>query len=279
MKLGCHAAMFGRDRMAGEPDVLLKEIATTGFAGFECNARFVVGEPEKRFDALLKENGLELSALHYSADWVGNTKEAIAGAVRIAEFLATQPSKNIEMSGNWDDMTEETMVEAAKNINIAAREVAKFGVALNYHNHNGEFIKGARPYRIMREFAPDMYFGFDIGWIYKGGFNPISVLKENRGRVRYVHLRDPQKLTVSPEELHSVMPRPGAKVQEPSPEILKFFVFPDLGEGDADIKAQINFLNGYLPDDGWVVVEYETGAPDVNRYIKAKKLIDELLLV
>jgi sugar phosphate isomerase/epimerase len=281
MKLGCHAAVFGRERMAAEPEVLFREIASTGFDGFECNFRFVIGEPQERFVALLKKYGLELSALHYMADWAGDPEGAISGAVKVAEFLATQPSKNIEMSGSWSDMTEEDMIRAAKNMNKAAVETAKLGVTLNYHNHNGEFINGALPYKVMREHAPDMFFGFDIGWIYKGGFNPISLLKENRGRVKYVHLRDPQKLTVDPNTMGNLMhrPKPGEKPQPPDPEMMKFFTFPDLGDGTADLKAQINFLNGYLPDDGWMVVEYETGEPDVNRYIKAKKLIDELLLV
>lgn len=282
MKLGCHAAMFGRERMATEPDVLFREIASTGFGGFECNYRFAVGDNSERFVALLKEHDLELSALHFMADWANKPEEAVAEAVKVAEFLSTQPSKNIEMSGQWNDMTETEMIRVAKDMNRAALEVAKFGVTLNYHNHNGEFTNGALPYKVMREYAPDMYFGFDIGWAYKGGLNPIQLLKENWGRVQYVHIRDPQKLTVDPDTLVLPMmqrPKPGEKPQAPDPELMKILNFPDLGDGNTDLKAQINFLNGYLPEDGWVVVEYETGEPDVNRYIRAKKLIDELLLV
>ncbi|MGI6578477.1 MAG: sugar phosphate isomerase/epimerase family protein [Eubacteriales bacterium] len=279
MKLGCHAAMFGRERMATEPEILLREIASTGFDGFECNYRFVVGDTEQEFANMLKENGLELSALHYMANWIEDPEGAISGAVRVAEFLATQPSKNIVMSGQWADMDEKKMIEVVKNMDRAASEVAKLGVTLNYHNHHHEFVNGALPYKIMREYAPNMFFGFDIGWAYKGGYNPISLLKENRGRVQYVHIRDPRKLTDEEKVLLSRPPQPFGRMGQPDPDWMKIMYFPDLGNGDTDLKAQINFLNGYLPEGGWLIVEYEMGEPNVNRYIKAKKLIDELLLV
>lgn len=278
MKLGCHAAVFGRQRMATEPDKVFEEIASTGFGGFECNYMFAVGDMADRFNALLAKHGLEVAGLHFSGDWLGDKETATANIIKTAEYLQTQPNKNIVMSAGWGGMTGDQMVEVAKAMNNAALEAAKYGVRLNYHNHNGEFIGEAMPYKTLKEHAPDVFFGFDIGWAYKGGYNPIDLLKENRGRVSYVHLRDPQKLDKIPDADVMSMFRPGAN-QAPDPEIMKVMNFPDLGDGGADLKGQINFLNGYLPEDGWVVVEYETGEPDPQRYVRAKELIDELLLV
>jgi len=279
MKIGCHAAVFGRQRMATEPEAVFQEIAATGFEGFECNNAFVVGDNESKFNDLLAKYNLELSALHFAgSDWLNKPDEAIEAAVKIAKYLTTQPSKNIEMSGMWHMFTEEAdIITACKNINRAAHEVAQMGVALNYHNHNWEFVNDV-VYKSLRDYAGEMKFGFDIGWMARGGYEVIPTLKANRGRVQYVHIRDPKKLDCDPKDMLMSFPKPG-EAFKPDPERMKKLEFPDLGDGETDLKGQINFLNGYLPEDGWMVVEYETGAPDYQRYVRAKKLIDEMLLV
>ncbi len=250
MKFGCHAVLFA-DRIRTEPLSLLQELKETGFSGVEFGARFVPLEDRTAVMEAFQKTGLEIAAIHYmSLDWLSDPEKAIAGAVEEAKFLSAAGGKNLTMS--FMAKPEDDLTVMAKNINQAAKAVKEYGVFLNYHNHNWEFQQNGACYRALCQYAPDLYFGFDLGWVRKGGFDPVAVLRENAGRVRYVHLRDPG-------------------------DDLESRTFPDLGEGKTDLKGQLAVLKEILPEDGWVVVEYETGEPDAKRYQKAKRYLDTLL--
>jgi sugar phosphate isomerase/epimerase len=258
MKIGCHAVMFAA-KLATDTVEVVNEIATTGFQGIEAGNRFVAIDKREVLMNSLKENGLELAAIHYNIqNWITDPNAAIAGAVEEAKFMAETPNKNVNFSFMpTEDMDFDSVVNT---FNEAAKACSQYGVSLNYHNHWAEFANGGKFYHTLIEKAPDLHFAFDLGWVYRGGFDPIAVLKEAQGRCTYVHLRDPDD---GPEN---------AVVNG-----RKFYLFPELGNGKTDLKAQLSFLKDYMPEDGWVVVEYEGGEPDVNRYIRAKKVIDSLL--
>ena len=259
MKIGCHAVMFG-PKIATDTTEVIREIATTGFQGIEAGNRFIALDKRDTFMKELAANNLELAAIHYNTPaWREDPKAAIAGAVAEAKFMAETANKNINFS--FMPAPDDDAAALAKIFNEAALACAEYGVSLNYHNHWAEFANGGSFYHALVEEAPALHFAFDLGWIYRGGFDPIAVLKETEGRCNYVHLRDPDD---GPENVEL-------------PDGRKFYLFPELGEGTQDLAKEVAFLKTYLPADGWCVVEYEGGEPDVNRYIRAKKYLDSIL--
>ena len=257
MKIGCHCVMFA-GKLATDTEEVIDQISTTGFQGVECGARFLSLDNREKLLNALKKNNLELAAIHFAGKWKEEPEETLKAVVKEAEFIAKNPNPNITFSYMPEE--DDDAVAMAKLFNKAALECKALGASLKYHNHAGEFANGGKFYHALVEYAPDLNFGFDLGWVRRGGFDPIAVLKETAGRCTYVHLRDPDD---GPDNME-INGR-------------KFYRFPDLGYGLTDLKGQLAFLKDYLPENGWVIVEYEGGEPDVQRYVRAKQVIDSLM--
>ena len=260
MKFGCHAVMFAA-KLATDMEETVKAIGTTGFQGIECGNRFVSLEMRPRLMELLTENGLELGAIHFAFMQLREDPEGLYKGLREeAKFMATTPNKNINIS--FMPMPDEDFHKMAKIFDEAAKVCAEYGVSLNYHNHLAEFANDAAFIHTLLEEAPNLHYAFDLGWVKRAGYDPIKLLKEAEGRCNYVHLRDPKKEVAAVASLEAMRSLPP---------------FPEFGTGETNLKEQIDFLKGYLKEDGWAIVEHEGGEPDVNRYIKAKAVLDALL--
>lgn len=75
-----------------------------------------------------------------------------------------------------------------------AKAIAENGMQFMYHNHNSEFRKlnGKTLLRRMAEdFSPDeMGFILDTFWIQAGGADPCEYIREFKGRIPCIHLKD-----------------------------------------------------------------------------------------
>lgn len=259
MKLGCHCVLF-RERIATETEVVLNELAKTGFQGVELGARFFGTERKSYLQKALHDAGIELAAIHVGVPpevWQNAPEKAIDTVLEAARFMQDMPNQNITMSCS----PGEDLIAIAKNMNRAALECKKLGVTLHYHNHAAEFLNGGAMYLALKQHAPDLYFGFDLGWVQKGGWDIYEVLESNRGRCSYVHLRDfTEAGTLSEGKAEEYSAYTGGVSHE----------FPDIGEGTVDFHKLLTYLENYFPQNGWAVVEYETGDQDFGRYAKAR---------
>ena len=136
------------------------------------------------------------------------------------------------------------------------------GVQINYHNHNWEFKNGAVIFHALVDHAPAVCFALDTGWAVVSGYDPIQLIKNDcKGRIHYVHLRDYSKAAVEQckdfDELQNS--------------------YTALGEGDMDYPALLSALEEALGENGWAVVEYETGPEDAGRYEKAVSFVRGVL--
>ncbi|MCF0135156.1 MAG: sugar phosphate isomerase/epimerase [Lachnospiraceae bacterium] len=260
MKYGCHAVMFAA-KLATDMETVTREIGTTGFAGIECGNRFISLENRDRLMDLLRQNGLELAAIHYAfMDWRTDPRAGIEGLKAEAAYMAKTPNKNINMS--FMPTPDDDADKLVTTFEEAAKAAAEFGVSLNYHNHLAEFANdGVFVYKLL-ENAPHLNFAYDLGWVRRAGFDPIKLLKDSEGRCNYVHLRDPKTEKAQAYTLEAMRALPP---------------FPEFGTGETNLQEQIDFLQGYLNEQGWAIVEHEGGEPDINRYIKAKAVLDSLI--
>jgi sugar phosphate isomerase/epimerase len=85
----------------------------------------------------------------------------------------------------------------ADKMNEAAAEVHAAGLQFAYHNHAFEFQgeRGHRPIDIMLEEFKKGKVGLemDVFWVSVGGNDPVQMLKELKGRVPLIHLKDKVK--------------------------------------------------------------------------------------
>ncbi|MCL2832166.1 MAG: sugar phosphate isomerase/epimerase [Treponema sp.] len=254
---GCHAVLFG-EKIKTDTAAVLENLAKTGFAGIECGFRFIGDDLPRVLDEI-KKQGLLFSGFHAGtkfADFLGGPEPAGDLLLKISDKLlqvpaSIMPYKNIVMSGNFEGLQDKANLEkAVLNFNEVAGMIKSKGVSINYHNHAREFENGGAIYRTLLEKIPNMNFGFDLGWVEAGGGNIETVLKEAKGRVQYVHLRD--------------LVKTGGKE------------FADLGNGVTDLPKVIKLAKETIGADGWIVVEYETGEKDYSRYTRAREYLKKI---
>jgi sugar phosphate isomerase/epimerase len=99
--------------------------------------------------------------------------------------------------GMYSMMTGDPAAEYAKFLEIykpVAKELKNNGLYFMYHNHDQEFFKlnGKTILQHMAEdFSPDeMGFTLDTFWVQAGGANPAQCLRDLKGRVPCIHLKD-----------------------------------------------------------------------------------------
>ena len=80
---------------------------------------------------------------------------------------------------------------AVDMINRAARTCAERGVRMLYHNHNWEFDPETRIMdRLLEKRAPELGFCPDVGWIAKGGQDPMAFLETVKDDTPLLHFKD-----------------------------------------------------------------------------------------
>lgn len=241
MRLGCHAVLF-RERIVDQGESIIAAANSIGYEGIEIGSRFY-GVKEK--DALLARfagKRIGLSGMHVGTKWdawISDPAGEQAKAVEVARFLDGFPNRNVIMSCGAPE-GEIDPAAAARAMNAAAAACRDEGAMLHYHNHGWEYEGEKVLYRALRDHAGNLSLCLDLGWIEKAGADPLGVLREVGDRVSYVHVRD-----WGTDD------------------------FVDLGEGTTDLAALVAGLSPVLGSDGWLVVEYEYGDQEMERYERA----------
>ena len=90
----------------------------------------------------------------------------------------------------------------SETLNQAAELSSSANIQLAYHNHAFEFKtmdNGKSGYDIfMENFSSKMAFEMDVFWVKLGGRNPVGMIKELKGRISQLHLKDLKKKSIIP---------------------------------------------------------------------------------
>ncbi|MEM7391128.1 MAG: sugar phosphate isomerase/epimerase [Verrucomicrobiota bacterium] len=147
-----------------------------------------------------KDNGLKINSSHFEWESVTNpTKKGVKPFEEILEAARSVGLKHLVIPyihghnrKNLDDYKR-----LADNCNKGAAEAKKAGIQLAYHNHAFEFQPmegGTSGYQVLiDEFVPEMQFEVDVFWVQVGGHDPVTLIKELKGRVSQLHLKDLKK--------------------------------------------------------------------------------------
>ena len=136
------------------------------------------------------EAGIKLVATHYDYNRMLND---IEGTVK---YHKTIGAEYIGVGGI--DHSRTTTVEGIKGVidefNALAKEYAKYGFKLTYHNHAAEFVKveGKTVFDYYIEgFDPEnISFCLDVYWAQFGGADVRGLIEDLAGRVDIIHLKD-----------------------------------------------------------------------------------------
>ena len=138
----------------------------------------------------------------------------------------------LHLMGSKDDIMG--FVERAEAM---AHRLAEHGIELYYHTHHLEFQKfdGAYLLDIIKENTTKLGFELDVHWIQRAGVNPVEFVKQYKGRISLLHLKD---YRVGPMDLTDI------DFEKDLPKFMDRFVntiqFAEVGEGNLDIPAIID---------------------------------------
>jgi len=132
----------------------------------------------------------------------------------------------------------EKVIEFSREANAVAEKLKEEGIKLYYHNHHIEFTKYDGEYLldIIRREAPLLGFELDVHWVHRGGLNPVEVIKDYKGKVELIHLKDYRVNRVPEAALEDLYAGNEKAFMHQFTDIIEF---AELGTGSLDFKAII----------------------------------------
>lgn len=148
---------------------------------------------------LAREVGLNITSS--MIDWTSLVTPSAANVPPLSDALATAKAHGLKYLvfgyiGKGHRETVKQMSALAAAANAFGRQCRDAGVQLCYHHHSFEFAplddgKTTGWEIFVREFDPALVkFEIDVFWAAIGGLDPVKALRDLKGRVAQVHLKD-----------------------------------------------------------------------------------------
>lgn len=182
-----------RNPLARDTSATIKAVVE---AGYRQGEMFNFPDCQPMIDAA-KDSGLELHSSHFQWDAVINPDKD--GAKPFEAIL--ERAKEVGLShlvvpflAEENRRTLDDYKRVAERCNKGAALARQAGIQLSYHNHSFEFapMEGGRTGFdvFLKEFSTDMQFEVDVFWVKAGGKDPVDLLRQMKGRVSQLHLKD-----------------------------------------------------------------------------------------
>lgn len=207
---------FDTDAKAVRAQGLLKKHALTLVGAYAGGVFHEEAEAKKSIDAILKQ---------------ADRAKRHCGKI----FIDVNPQP---LSGG-DAKTDAQLAVQTAMLNLLGRKLAEKGMSLVIHQHDAEIRNNAKEFRYDVAHLDPKAVGFclDTHWVYRGGQDPLTLLKEAGPKVKALHLRN---------SVNGIWSEA-------------------LGPGDVDYAAIANHLRqtGF---NGWLIIElaYEQGTKVTN---------------
>ncbi|HWE48336.1 MAG TPA: sugar phosphate isomerase/epimerase [Bryobacteraceae bacterium] len=195
-----------RDNLAKDPDQTLKAIAAAGYTEVEGYARresIVLAPKIKQYGLNLRSCVIETPLI--TADWDNypqfkqlSLKDAIDSLKEAGVEYCVMGAIPLGARGDGDDFFRRT----ADRMNAAGDLCRKAGMKFAWPNQDFEFqgTPGLRPIDIYRDRLDSklVTLEIDVVWLAAARLNPVEVLKQWKGRVSLVRLRNKAKDAFAP---------------------------------------------------------------------------------
>lgn len=183
--------------LEGRLDEVFGAIAGAGYQGIEwmLDAVSEAGTAGRAADLLAKHHlemvGLYTGAALHEPELARAASEAILArtpfAVRVGVRLI-----NVNPDPIGREKTDEELASQAAALNALGRELGDRGLRLVVHNHDPEMRSGARELRHNLDRTDPEVVGLclDTHWAYRGGGDPLALIREYAPRLEDLHLRN-----------------------------------------------------------------------------------------
>lgn len=152
-----------------------------------------------RVQELLKKHALTLAGAYAGGVFhqEAEARKAIDAILKQADRARQRCGKifidvNPQPLPNRAAKTEEQLAVQAAMLKLLGRKLADKGMSLVIHQHDAEILNNAREFRYHVAHFDGKVVGFclDTHWVYRGGQDPLMLLKEAGSKVKALHLRN-----------------------------------------------------------------------------------------
>ncbi len=166
----------------------LKKVREIGYEAFQTSGLGPIDPHELK--EIMDREGLTMCATHVSFDRLKNDIDAVISDHKLWNCkyvgLGAMPG---EYSGS-----KEGYIKFAKEISQIAKTLKDNGLQFIYHNHDFEFEKfdGKTGLQILLEECDRSVVDFEIDtfWVQAGGGDPAQWIRNVKGNMKVVHLKD-----------------------------------------------------------------------------------------
>lgn len=194
VRVGCQANGFPL-KQGDFPGLLaaLRRMKELGYAGFECNLRFVQGEFGRVEEAAkqIAGTGVEFIGPHLNMQL--GQKPEFAGWVESVKKLGASYIVMSGAGGGPKDapLPDDVVKKKADVLSAIGKVCSDGGLVLAYHNHNPEFAFHNAEINGLAEFGDPkhLHFLIDAGHAHLGGGDPAAFLRKHPGRIIGFHVK------------------------------------------------------------------------------------------
>ncbi|MFN5169467.1 MAG: sugar phosphate isomerase/epimerase family protein [Cyclobacteriaceae bacterium] len=194
-----------RDVIREDVPGLMKTLGSWGYQELEAYSYAdgkLFGMTAKEFAKLAEDNGMRITSAHYGYGTAGGgTKGTVLNGWEQAVADAKACGQKYMVVPYLDKSVRDTLdgyKRVCEELNKAGEVCRKYGVRLQYHNHEFEFdvLEDKVPYQVMlRELDPDLVgFEMDLYWVVYAGHNPFLYFQQYPGRFEQWHVKDMDKV-------------------------------------------------------------------------------------
>jgi sugar phosphate isomerase/epimerase len=169
----------------------LAKVRAMGFKDVESAGLWGKTAPELR--AALDAAGLRCTSAHMGLE---RLRDDLSGALAEAKVLGATSVVNPWIP-HKETFTREDALKAAEVFNRAGKAARDAGMRFGYHTHGYENVPspdGTLFDTLAKALDPALvFFQVDVFHVYHGGFDPVKLMTQYKGRVRSLHLKDIKK--------------------------------------------------------------------------------------
>lgn len=241
VKIGVQGSTIKDAFQEDGPYETMKKIAEIGYQSVEISQIETTPENIKAIQQATTDFGVEVAAMSASLEPMQEGQESLTTdyekIVADCKAVGTDLLRIGMLPLNYMSSLD-LVLEFCEKVNDVTQKLKKDGITLYYHNHHLEFVKydGKFLLDIIREKAPLLGFELDIHWIQRGGADPIEVIKDYKGKVELVHLKDYRIKPMREEAIQQLFKGNTEPFME---QFYGSIEFAELGTGSLDLKGAI----------------------------------------
>jgi sugar phosphate isomerase/epimerase len=190
IRLPLAVQLYSLRGFSGSLDEMLREVAAADYTGIETIGNQGCGSAAE-LQELLDRHGLTITSSHYSLEAL---QEDLTTIAEFQEAVGNHDLVVKSLSRHLYDDTKESWQRVGEQLDELGERCGEYGMRLHYHNHAFELIEieGKLGLEWLLDSTQSQNLGFeiDLGWLNRGGVDPLPLLEKYAGRCELVHVKD-----------------------------------------------------------------------------------------